>query len=128
MSRWLQSGLYRLSYPQSHLLFQLFILMNWMPNIIIEIAKFNIILSAQEKAQLPEYKGSTLRGSFGHAFKRTVCPVPNQGCRQACQMPNVCPYAYIFETPLPVNSQMMRKYTHAPHPFVIEPPLTEQTI
>jgi CRISPR-associated endoribonuclease Cas6 len=93
-----------------------------------EIAKFVIVLSAQERARLPEYKGSTLRGSFGHAFKRTVCPVPNQGCRQECQMPNVCPYSYIFETPPPSNSQMMRKYTHAPHPFVIEPPLTEQTI
>jgi len=33
-----------------------------------------------------------------------------------------CPYPYIFETPPPLGAQKMRKYTTAPHPFILEPP------
>ncbi|HDZ02130.1 MAG TPA: CRISPR system precrRNA processing endoribonuclease RAMP protein Cas6 [Nitrospirae bacterium] len=29
---------------------------------------------------------------------------------------------YIFETPPPAGTKIMRKYTSAPHPFIIEPP------
>ncbi len=37
-----------------------------------------------------------------------------------------CVYSRVFETPIPDDSRMMRKYTAAPHPFILEPPLTRQ--
>ena len=49
---------------------------------------------------------STLRGGFGAFFRRVVCAF----------------YSYVFETPPPDDTRMMRKYEAAPHPSVIEPP------
>ncbi len=70
---------------------------------------------------LPSYKGSTLRGGFGHAFKRVVCALKSKECA-GCLLKGRCVYAYVFETPPPEGTKMMRKYASAPHPFVIEPP------
>ncbi len=84
------------------------------------VSRFQLTLEAKEPLRLPVYKGSTFRGGFGHAFKKVACPLR---CREACQMPKVCVYAYVFETPPPEGAEMLRKYPHAPHPFVIEPPL-----
>lgn len=89
----------------------------------VKLARFRLTLEAKESLHLPAYKGSTFRGGFGHAFKRVACPLR---CREACQMPKVCVYAYVFETPPPEGAEMLRKYPHAPHPFVIEPPLEER--
>ena len=35
-----------------------------------------------------------------------------------CLLRNQCIYSYVFETPVPDDAQMMRKYTVAPHPFI----------
>ncbi|GBE00881.1 hypothetical protein BMS3Abin08_00304 [bacterium BMS3Abin08] len=70
---------------------------------------------------LPSYKGSTLRGGFGHAFRRVVCAIKSKEC-PACILKERCVYSYIFETPPPPDTKIMRKYRAAPHPFVIEPP------
>ena len=40
-----------------------------------------------------------------------------------CILKGKCIYSYVFETPPPPDTKMMRKYEAAPHPFVIEPPL-----
>ena len=80
------------------------------------------IFSARCKTtiSLPPYSGSTLRGGFGHAFRRTVCAIRGKECRD-CLLRDRCIYAYVFETPVPDDAQMMRKYTVAPHPFILEP-------
>jgi CRISPR-associated endoribonuclease Cas6 len=70
---------------------------------------------------LPSYKGSTLRGGFGNAFKKVVCAVRQNECRN-CLLSQKCIYSYVFETPPPSDTTIMRKYTAAPHPFIIEPP------
>jgi len=75
--------------------------------------------------RLPAYKGSTFRGGFGHAFKRTVCAARDKTCR-TCLLKEKCVYAYVFETPPPKSARMMRKYEAAPHPFVIRPPNDER--
>jgi hypothetical protein len=36
-------------------------------------ARFQFLLQATDRLYLPEYKGSALRGGFGHAFKKVVC-------------------------------------------------------
>ncbi len=92
---------------------------------IIKYNRFNLTLSLLEPALLPPYKGSTLRGGFGHAFKRVACAIKDKECIN-CLLKERCVYSYIFETPPPKETKMMRKYKAAPHPFVIEPPLENQ--
>jgi hypothetical protein len=74
---------------------------------------------------LPPYSGSTLRGGFGHAFRRIVCALKGKECTD-CLLRDQCIYAYVFETPVPDDAQMMRKYTVAPHPFILEPSVKNQ--
>ena len=39
----------------------------------LSFAKFRFTLEALETLYLPEYKGFTLRGGFGHSFRKVVC-------------------------------------------------------
>lgn len=84
-------------------------------------APFDFRIEALDPLFLPAYKGSTLRGGFGHAFKKVVCALKNRECRD-CLLESKCVYAYVFETRPPPGTQIMRKYVAAPHPFLIEPP------
>ncbi|MEO0114292.1 MAG: CRISPR system precrRNA processing endoribonuclease RAMP protein Cas6 [candidate division WOR-3 bacterium] len=92
----------------------------------MKIAEFKINLKAIDKLNLPSYKGSVLRGAFGYAFRKTCCPFPNRDCKE-CLLKSKCVYAYVFETPRPEGSAVMRKYETIPHPFIIEPPLDTKT-
>lgn len=74
---------------------------------------------------LPSYKGFTFRGGFGYAFKRVVCAIKDKECSD-CLLKEKCIYSYVFETPPPSDTKIMRKYKSAPHPFIIEPPLEKR--
>jgi hypothetical protein len=87
----------------------------------IECKQFIFGLTAKEPLILPAYKGSTLRGGFGYVFKRVVCAIKDKECTD-CLLKEKCVYSYVFETPPPSDTKIMRKYKSAPHPFVIEPP------
>ncbi len=87
----------------------------------IRAIRFSFSLTALGTLSLPDYIGSTLRGGFGHAFKRVACTFKGKPCDN-CLLKHRCVYAYIFETLPPEDSVMMRKYRRAPHPFIIEPP------
>ncbi|MFQ5660497.1 MAG: CRISPR system precrRNA processing endoribonuclease RAMP protein Cas6 [Gammaproteobacteria bacterium] len=65
-----------------------------------------------------QYLGSAWRGALGHALRRTVCVTGLPEC-DACLLYRSCSYPYLFETPPPVQTQKMRRYTAAPHPFII---------
>ena len=86
------------------------------PQIPIKIYRFHF--RSLEQIRLPDYPGSAWRGALGHALKKTVCVVRNTPCSQ-CLLKNACAYSYVFETPPPADSEKMRKYTAAPHPFVL---------
>ncbi|MDD4914305.1 MAG: CRISPR system precrRNA processing endoribonuclease RAMP protein Cas6 [Methylococcales bacterium] len=88
---------------------------------IIPIKSFLFHYTKTDAGSLPAFSGSAWRGALGHALKKTVCVVRNTPCNQ-CLLKNACAYSYVFETPLPANSEKMRKYTAVPHPFVLEPP------
>ncbi|MEW6410826.1 MAG: CRISPR system precrRNA processing endoribonuclease RAMP protein Cas6 [Nitrospirota bacterium] len=88
---------------------------------MLYLSRFRFNLVAEESLILPSYKGSTLRGGFGNAFRRVVCTLRNKSCHE-CILKEKCVYSYVFETPPPSNTAVMRKYESAPHPFVIEPP------
>jgi hypothetical protein len=87
----------------------------------IPLKKYRFYFESTGPCRLPEYPGSAWRGAFGHALKRTVCVVRNTPCNQ-CLLKNACAYSYIFETPPPVGTEKMRKYTATPHPFVLRFP------
>lgn len=87
----------------------------------IEYSQFRFGITALEPIILPVYKGSTFRGGFGYAFKRVVCAIRDKECPD-CILKGKCVYSYVFETPPPSDTKIMRKYKAAPHPFVIEPP------
>jgi CRISPR-associated endoribonuclease Cas6 len=88
-------------------------------------ARFHFFLRALENINLPAYKGSTLRGGFGHAFKKVVCVNRERICG-TCLLKEKCVYSYVFETPPPSGASKMKKYPYVPHPFVITPPLEEK--
>ena len=88
----------------------------------LKLLPLRFTLRARTPLQLPRYKGSTLRGGFGTAFKQAVCVVEHQDCGR-CLLRTTCAYPYVFDTPVPGDAARLRKYTAAPHPFVLLPPL-----
>lgn len=76
-------------------------------------------------AELPHYKGSTFRGVFGRALKKTVCALKQKTCED-CILRTTCVYVRVFETHLTQNTADPRMAAR-PHPFVIEPPLAENS-
>jgi hypothetical protein len=82
---------------------------------------------AVDRLEMPSYKGSTIRGAFGHAFRKVSCPIIC-GEPGSCLLRFRCAYSVCFETPVPEGSAIMRKYTYAPHPFVLEPPDDSRTV
>lgn len=86
----------------------------------LTLAKYRLTLRAQDTVALPPFAGATLRGGLGYALLRVGCVT--QGRCHPCQLGGRCVYGYIFETPVPSDSEVLSKNSHAPHPFVIEPP------
>uniref|UniRef100_UPI004056FE68 CRISPR system precrRNA processing endoribonuclease RAMP protein Cas6 n=1 Tax=Candidatus Electronema sp. TaxID=2698783 RepID=UPI004056FE68 len=79
-------------------------------------------IQAETPLRLPEFSGSALRGGFGMALRRTACAQPQRSVCGDCLLRRQCVYSLIFETPVPENSELLRRCTAAPHPFVLEPP------
>jgi len=80
-------------------------------------------LRAEEDLRLPEYKGALFRGGFGAYFRAAVCRTGAEKCAGCAELAS-CPYSLVFETPVaPERFALLRKYPHAPHPFVMTPPV-----
>lgn len=88
--------------------------------ITLPFARYRFHCRATEPIQLPRYAGSTWRGAFGHALKRTVCITRSPHCAD-CLLWRRCAYSDIFETPPPPDAPLVAKYPAAPHPFIIHP-------
>ena len=84
----------------------------------------DVRMTAEEAAKLPPYKGSTLRGAFGHAFRRVACPF--RAC-PPCILPKTCPYTYVFETAPRDGGGLFGKNAAVPHPFILDLPLDGRT-
>ncbi len=87
-----------------------------------QFAAYSFYLEAIDSLELPLYKGSTLRGGFGHALKNILCLHRKQSCEK-CSLNKTCVYAYIFENPQSAAGSQQKQTSNLPHPFVIEPPL-----
>ncbi|MGQ4808489.1 hypothetical protein NKDENANG_01872 [Candidatus Entotheonellaceae bacterium PAL068K] len=88
----------------------------------LNLLPLRFTLQVQTAMQLPPYKGATLRGGFGVAFKETVCVVEHRDCAR-CLLRSRCAYPYVFDTPILDSATRLRKYPAAPHPFVLLPAL-----
>lgn len=86
----------------------------------IPFARYRFRFSTPTGTRLPAWTGSMWRGALGHALKRTVCVTRHRNCPE-CPLYRSCAYPYIFETPPAPDGVKMRRYTAAPHPFVLEP-------
>ena len=73
-----------------------------------------------ERAVVPPYEGSMIRGAFGRAFKESCCPFPHDG--EGCPLGETCPYGYVFETSPPEDAREFAKNREVPRPYVFEPP------
>ncbi|MFQ5771365.1 MAG: CRISPR system precrRNA processing endoribonuclease RAMP protein Cas6 [bacterium] len=94
----------------------------------LDFAKFRFTLEALETLYLPEYKGSTLRGGFGHSFRKVVCTMGPIPC-ETCLLHLKCPYPQFFETPVVGEPPpFMRGVKTGPQPFVVEPPLETKRV
>jgi hypothetical protein len=78
-------------------------------------------------ARLPPYKGSLLRGAFGHALRKAVCAMgPAQACG-ACRLRRACVYTRLFETFIDGEPPpFLRGLDTSPRPYVFEPCSQEQ--
>jgi len=91
----------------------------------LRLGVFEFHWRAEEDAHLPRFKGSTIRGALGGAFKRAVCIRADGDC-ECCLVRSTCSYPYVFETPPPAEVPAFRGQRTAPHPYVLEPPLEEK--
>lgn len=90
------------------------------------MAVFRLTLEAVDKLYLPAYKGSALRGGFGHTFRRVACPLKRKTCDD-CEISSKCVYSYIFETNPPKDDHFLRNIRDkVAHPYIIRPPLDER--
>jgi hypothetical protein len=88
--------------------------------------RYDFHCSLLSDACLPPFKGSTFRGAFGGALKKVVCAVRERDCR-SCLLAARCLYARTFELTEKSDGDKNR-VAAPPHPYVIEPPLSAETV
>lgn len=82
---------------------------------------FDLEFNPEKEVVFPGFPLNTIRGAFGYQLRRLACSVPSEEC-QACMLRQSCVFAYLFETPVPEESKVMKKYPKAPHPFIFRAP------
>ncbi|MEW6635435.1 MAG: CRISPR system precrRNA processing endoribonuclease RAMP protein Cas6 [Actinomycetota bacterium] len=86
----------------------------------LELYCHEVTVRFLERAVVPPYEGSMIRGAFGRAFKESCCPFPHEG--SGCPLGERCPYGYVFETSPPEGAREFAKNREVPRPYVFEPP------
>lgn len=82
-------------------------------------ARYRLEFQVDRPLALPPFAGSTLRGVFGHALRRTACVTGLPAC-EPCALYRSCAYPAVFESPPPPGAR--RIYSDIPQPYVVEPP------
>jgi len=85
----------------------------------LPINRYHFTVRALQPLRLPDYAGSMLRGTFGHALRKVACMTRMKECG-GCPLLATCPYSQIFETP--PERHALQKFSKIPNPYVIEPP------
>jgi hypothetical protein len=92
---------------------------------MLKVIKVKIELKPIEPIELPVYKGSAFRGGLGQVLKEMVCIRRDRQCGR-CSISNKCSYTFVFDTAAYYAGQA-RDSGSVPQPFVLEPPLEEET-
>jgi hypothetical protein len=90
----------------------------------LPMARYRLRFNAAEPPSLPVFGGSVWRGAVAHALRRAVCVARQIQC-PSCPAYASCAYSAVFETPPPPHQPRLRRYSAAPHPFVIVPRVGE---
>jgi hypothetical protein len=78
----------------------------------------------ESRLVMPTNPGAMLRGALGLALKRGVCVKPSgELCGKRCELPDVCPYAFVVESPTPSDAEVLSASQEVPPPYLLEPPL-----
>jgi hypothetical protein len=93
----------------------------------LSLARYRFTLRIREPVTLPRHKGNVLRGGFGNMFRRVVCAQPERKRCVGCLLQHHCAYGVLFEPSPPPGAEALSKNEAVPRPFVIEPPLGQQT-
>ncbi|MBI5853834.1 MAG: CRISPR system precrRNA processing endoribonuclease RAMP protein Cas6 [Nitrospirae bacterium] len=93
----------------------------------LAFGQFTVTLVPEAPLALPPYPGGMFRGAFGLALQRVVCVTRTLDC-PPCWLKDRCMFPYVFDTPPPSNTEIMRKYNAAPHPFVLTPPFPGESV
>ncbi|MBM4273114.1 MAG: CRISPR system precrRNA processing endoribonuclease RAMP protein Cas6 [Deltaproteobacteria bacterium] len=97
------------------------------PAPFLTFARFRFHLRIQTLMVLPPYKGAVFRGAFGNVFRRLACVAPKANC-PSCILRQRCLYVAIFEPPAPTGYSDAAKFSQAPRPYVLNPPLTPRQV
>lgn len=89
-------------------------------NVDWPIARYRFEFLVTSPINLPDYAGSTLRGTFGRALRRIACMTQEKDCK-ACPLYQDCAYTNIFEAPAP-KEHSLQKFSQIPNGYVFEPP------
>lgn len=84
--------------------------------------KLQFLIRFRTSGFLPEFKGSVIRGGFGHIFRKLSCINKRADCKD-CFLATSCAYANIFTTPSVIKEKTQYiAREHLPHPFAIRIP------
>jgi hypothetical protein len=89
----------------------------------LSFGMYEFTIRLLDDMRLPAYKGNMLRGGFGHALRRAVCPFnPWPSCK-TCDLRERCVYISVFEPRLPADMKAPSGFRDPPRPYVFKPPL-----
>ena len=87
----------------------------------IDYLRLRFHLKALNDCDLPSWKGSLIRGAFGHALKRTVCTMHKGQICASCMLRDQCAYTRMFETFIASESpQFVTGLDPSLRPFIFE--------
>jgi len=88
--------------------------------IALPLAHYRFQFRAEEQVTLPEFAGSTWRGAFGTALRRTLCATRLKQC-DACPLLNSCAFPYLFEGRRPQEVKALTSFERVAVPYALRP-------
>lgn len=88
----------------------------------IHLTHLRFTVRCLSEVKFRRFAGGALRGGLGRAVRGLVCPDGESLC-DACPRASGCAYGELYESRVPDRACMMRLYTTAPRPFVVQPPV-----